>query len=154
VSAAWTGERGWRDMCQRIGEPQLLDDPRFTTIEDRLTNSAELRPIIEATMLTKTADEWEALFVGFEGNFSRIRSDLVELADDPHMLANNYVVEDEHPVLGRIKTLGVVPDFSETPGALRMPPPELGLHTEEVLLDVCRYDWDKLAMLKEQHAII
>jgi len=105
-------------------------------------------------LLTKTAEEWEALFVGFEGNFSRIRSDLFEMADDPHMRANRYVVDDDHPVLGRITTLGVVPDFSETPGALRLPPPELGQHTEEVLLDVLGYDWDQIAALKERRAII
>jgi len=154
MSAAWTGEAGWREICQRIGQTQLLEDPRFTTIQDRLTNSAELRPIIDATMLTRTAEEWETAFVGFEGNFSRIRSDLLEMADDPQMLANDYVVEDDHPVLGRIKTLGVIPDFSETPGALRMPPPELGQHTEEVLLDVLGYDWDQIAALKERRAII
>jgi len=48
----------------------------------------------------------------------------------------------------------VIPDFSETPGALRMPPPELGQHTEEVLLDVLGYDWDQIAALKERRAII
>jgi succinate--hydroxymethylglutarate CoA-transferase len=154
MSAAWTGEAGWREICHRLGQPQLLEDPRFTTIQDRLANSAELRPIIDATLLTRTAEEWEAAFAGFQGNFSRIRSDLFEMADDPHMRANGYVVDDDHPVLGRITTLGVVPDFSETPGALRMPPPELGQHTEEVLLEVCGYDWDKIAALKDAHAII
>jgi CoA:oxalate CoA-transferase len=154
MSAAWTGEAGWREICQRIGQTQLLEDPRFETIQLRLENSAALRPIIEATMLTRTDEEWEAAFVGFEGNFSRIRSDLLEMADDPQMLANDYVVEDDHPVLGRIKTLGIVPDFSETPGALRTPPPELGQHTEEVLLDVLGYDWQKIGELKELQAII
>jgi len=31
MSAAWTGEAGWREICQRLGQPQLLEDPRFTT---------------------------------------------------------------------------------------------------------------------------
>jgi crotonobetainyl-CoA:carnitine CoA-transferase CaiB-like acyl-CoA transferase len=48
----------------------------------------------------------------------------------------------------------VIPDFSGTPGALRMPPPQLGLHTEEVLLDVCGYGWDKISTLKDAGAII
>ena len=76
------------------------------------------------------------------------------MADDPQMRANDYVVEDDHPVLGRIKTLGVLPDFSDTPGELRMPPPELGQHTEEVLIDVLGYDWDKIGELKDLQAII
>jgi len=154
MSAAWTGEAGWREICHRIDRPELLDDPRFTTIGDRLTHSAELRPIIDATLLTRTAEDWETRFVGFEGNFSRIRTNLREMAGDPHMRANRYVVDDDHPVLGPITTLGVIPDFSETPGALRMPPPELGQHTEEVLLDVCGYDWNKIAELQQLGAII
>jgi crotonobetainyl-CoA:carnitine CoA-transferase CaiB-like acyl-CoA transferase len=154
ISAAWTGEAGWREICQRIGQPQLLEDPRFVTIRDRLENSAALKPIIEDTIATRTSAEWETAFAGFEGNFSRLRDDLLEMADDPQMLANNYVVEDEHPVLGRIKTLGILPDFSETPGELRTPPPELGQHTEEVLLDVLGYDWERIGELKELHAII
>jgi crotonobetainyl-CoA:carnitine CoA-transferase CaiB-like acyl-CoA transferase len=154
MSAAWTGEAGWQEICHRTGQPHLLEDPRFTTIQDRLANSAALRPIIDATMLSRTAEEWETAFVGFEGNFSRIRSDLLEMADDPQMLANNYVVEDDHPVLGHIKTLGVLPDFGETPGALRLPPPELGQHTEEVLLDILGYDWQKIGELQEANAII
>ena len=44
--------------------------------------------------------------------------------------------------------------FSETAGSLRMQPPELGQHTEEVLLDVLGYDWDKIGELKELGAII
>jgi crotonobetainyl-CoA:carnitine CoA-transferase CaiB-like acyl-CoA transferase len=76
------------------------------------------------------------------------------MADDAQMQANHYVVDDDHPVLGRIKTLGVIPDFVETPGALRMPPPELGQHTEEVLLDVLGYDWDKIGELQNAGAIL
>jgi crotonobetainyl-CoA:carnitine CoA-transferase CaiB-like acyl-CoA transferase len=154
MSAAWTGERGWREICHRIGQPQLLDDPRFEDIHQRLANSAALKPIIEDALSTKTAEEWESAFAGFEGNFSRIRDDLLEMADDAQMLANDYVVDDDHPVLGRIKTIGVLPDFSETPGAVRMPPPELGQHTEEVLLDVLGYDWQRIGELKELQAII
>src|SRR5262249_56458761 len=107
-----------------------------------------------AELMTTPAEEWEAVVVGFEGNFSRIRSNLAEMADDPHMRANGYVVDDDHPVLGRITTLGVVPDFGETPGALRMPPPELGQHTEEVLLEVLGYDWDKIGELQSAGAIL
>jgi crotonobetainyl-CoA:carnitine CoA-transferase CaiB-like acyl-CoA transferase len=153
LSAAWTGEAGWREICHRIGQPQLLEDPRFESIERRLENNAVLKSILEGVVATKNADEWEIAFAGFEGNFSRIRDDLVEMVEDPQMLANDYVVEDDHPVFGSVKTLGVFPDFRETPGALRMPAPELGQHTEEVLLEVLGYDWPRIAELQELKAI-
>jgi crotonobetainyl-CoA:carnitine CoA-transferase CaiB-like acyl-CoA transferase len=154
LSAAWTGEAGWREICHRTDRPQLLEDPRFVDIERRLENNAALKTILEDVVATRTAEEWEGAFAGFEGNFSRIRDDLLEMAEDPQMLANDYVVEDDHPALGLVKTLGVFPDFRETPGALRMPAPELGQHTEEVLLEVLGYDWQRIEELKELQAII
>jgi len=43
------------------------------------------------------------------------------------------LVEIEHPVAGKIKVPGIPLKLSETPGSIRLPPPILGQHTEEVL---------------------
>lgn len=153
ISAGWTGERGWRDICRRTGHEHLIDDPRFADIPTRLANNDALRAVLEGIFAERPAAEWERIFDGFEGNFARIREDLFEMADDEQMRANGYVVSDQHPALGEIKTLGVIPSFSDTPGALRLPPPELGQHTEEVLVDVLGYDWETVSSLKAEHAI-
>lgn len=154
LSAAWTGEKGWQDMCRLIGQPELIEDPRFTDIPRRLANSVEVNTILERAFATRTAHEWDKTFAEFEGVFCRIRDDLREMANDPQMRANDYVVDVDHPALGPVKTLGVLPHFSETPGSLRESPPELGQHTEEVLMDVVGYDWQRIEALKASQIIL
>ena len=116
VSAAWTGEEGWRQICELTGKSQLIEDPRFRDIRRRIENNRELKPLLNEAFATRTAREWETVFADFQGICCRVRSDLAEMADDPQMLANDYVVEADHPALGRVKTLGVLPHFDETPG--------------------------------------
>jgi formyl-CoA transferase len=76
-----------------------------------------------------------------------------EVLADPQVAANDYVAEVEYPSGDLVKLLRVPFQFSETPIGPRSPGPELGQHTEEVLLEM-GYDWDQLSQLKEQKVII
>jgi crotonobetainyl-CoA:carnitine CoA-transferase CaiB-like acyl-CoA transferase len=76
-----------------------------------------------------------------------------EIPEDPQILANDYVVDFDHPQHGKTQVLGVPVQLSETPGSVRLAAPELGQHTEEVLLDVLGYDWDRIGELREQKVI-
>ena len=70
----------------------------------------------------------------------------------PQVLANDYIVDFDHPQHGATKMVGLPVGLSETPGAVREPAPELGQHTEEVLLEM-GLDWEKIAALKESGVI-
>ena len=59
----------------------------------------------------------------------------------------------EHPQHGTTKVMGMPVKLAETPGQLRMPAPELGQHTEEILLDVLGYDWDRVTELRKREVI-
>ena len=76
-----------------------------------------------------------------------------DLPDDPQVQANDYIVELDHPQYGRTKMVGVPVQLSETPGSVRTPAPELGQHTEEILLDVLGFDWDRISALREKQVI-
>lgn len=78
---------------------------------------------------------------------------VAELVNDPQVLANDYIVEMDHPTMGRIKVPGVPVKFSKTPAEIGMPPPEFGQHVEEVLLEVGGYSWDEIVHLKEEEVI-
>ena len=78
---------------------------------------------------------------------------ILDLASDPQVIANEYIVDFEHPTLGKIKLPGVPVKFAKTPGTLRLPAPEFGQHTEEVLREVCGYSWNEIAKLREEDVI-
>jgi crotonobetainyl-CoA:carnitine CoA-transferase CaiB-like acyl-CoA transferase len=66
------------------------------------------------------------------------------------VIANDYIVEIEDPIHGRVKVPGIPVQLSETPGKVERLAPELGQHTEEVLMELCGYTWDDLAKLREE----
>jgi crotonobetainyl-CoA:carnitine CoA-transferase CaiB-like acyl-CoA transferase len=49
--------------------------------------------------------------------------------------------------------VGVPVGLAETPGSIRMPAPELGQHTEDVLMNVLGWDWDRISALRESEVI-
>ena len=76
-----------------------------------------------------------------------------DLPDDPQVLANDYIVDYEHPGLGTTKLVGLPVKLSETPAEPRGHAPELGEHTETVLTEMLGYSWDDVARLKESGVI-
>jgi crotonobetainyl-CoA:carnitine CoA-transferase CaiB-like acyl-CoA transferase len=56
-----------------------------------------------------------------------------EVFTDPQILAREMVVETNHPVTGKFRTMGVTVKLSDTPGAVRRAAPKLGEHNDEVL---------------------
>ena len=76
-----------------------------------------------------------------------------DLAGDPQIQANDYLVGLTVPEGATVKLPGLAVALSETPGAVRSPAPALGQHTEEVLLDL-GYGWDEIATLREESVIL
>jgi crotonobetainyl-CoA:carnitine CoA-transferase CaiB-like acyl-CoA transferase len=78
---------------------------------------------------------------------------LSDLASDPQVIANSYILEKTHEVLGPVKVVGVPITLSETPGEVNPEAPEFGQHTEEVLMELGGYTWDEISTLREKKAI-
>ncbi len=81
----------------------------------------------------------------------RIRT-IDQVLTDPHVAVREMVVEREHPLAGPIKLIGVPTKLSLTPGAVTLPPPTLGQHTEEILTAL-GYSKDEIAKMQEQGII-
>lgn len=128
-------DRYWKPFCKAIGCPELVDDPLFSTADSRRINSAEIVSFLDNIFATKDRSEWEKI-LSEEGDFIfQSIQKIYELDNDPQVIANRYIVDFDHPVLGKVKMLNCTVTFSQTPAAITRPAPELGEHAEEVLLE-------------------
>jgi len=122
-------------LCQMIGRPELIEDPRFTSEALRWTHSAELREQIETFTTTQTKQEIKVLFGG-KIPFSPIYN-AQDIFNDPHFSARNMLPEVEQPGSQRpVAVPGVPVKMSQTPGEVRHRAPLLGEHTREILSDL------------------
>ena len=130
-------QKFFQSLCDLIGLPELVADPRFGKNADRVTNNASLVELIQAKLAAKSSAHWLA---GLEA--AGIPAGPVlhydEVFTDPQILARDMVVETDHPVTGKFRTMGVPVKLSQTPGAVRRPAPKLGEHTAEVLAELGR----------------
>jgi len=115
-------------------------------------NSELIISILSEAIATKTREEWKDLFNEYDLIWEP-ETTIPEVLADPQVSENEYVVEFPHPVHGPIKLLSTPLKFSKTPIRPRLPAPELGEHTEEILLET-GYSWDDISKLKEAGAII
>ena len=142
----------WPRFCQAIGRPDLEADPRFSTHERRQENSKLLISILDEIMATKTLAELTERFRDFDLVWSPAQT-LTEVADDPNMVRNKYIVEYIHPSRGKVRGISSPIKFSETPASIRHSAPELGQHTEEILLEF-GYNWDQINRLRDDKVIL
>jgi crotonobetainyl-CoA:carnitine CoA-transferase CaiB-like acyl-CoA transferase len=147
-------DRYWADFARAIGRPELATDERFVNIASRAQNAAAAVAILDEAFASKTRDEWIHTLRREPGDFVfSVVNSIDDLPDDPQALANDYVIDFEHPQHGSVKMLGMPVRMSATPGRVRTPAPEFGQHTEEILIGLLGYDWEKLTQLREREVI-
>ncbi|HAL48140.1 MAG: CoA transferase [SAR202 cluster bacterium] len=146
--------RYWPQFVETMGLQELLDDPSTANPQGMRAGSPELTAKIAARFKQKTADEWiEVLDTSADLIYAKVQS-IDELQDDPQVIANNYITDFDHPVLGKIQVCNFPVAFSETPAGIWKEAPELGQDTETVLIDELGYDWDDIQRLQEANAIL
>jgi len=146
-------DRYWVDFSRAIGRPDLIEDPRFATMGARAGNSAACVAIFDEVFASRPRAEWlDILRNGGDFIFTIVNS-LNDLAEDPQMLANDYVIDFDHPTHGPTKYVGIPVRLSETPGSVRAPAPEHGQHTELILTELLGYSWDDVSALRSRGVI-
>jgi formyl-CoA transferase len=125
-------EKFWQLLVKALGDEPLAEDPRFLTNADRLKHREEMDRRLREIFSKRTLSEWTARLSEHGAFFAPVRQ-MSEVLTDPEVLADEMVVELEHPRAGRIKLLGNPMKFLGTPVEFRLPPPLLGQHTREVL---------------------
>ncbi len=145
-------DRLFKVLCEVMEMQHLVTDPMYSINPVRVENREILVPIVQERLLTKTRDEW--LTKLRESGFPCAPVNAMdEVFSDPQLLHRDMLVTMDHPKIGEIKQIGAPLKFSETPCSLELPPPMLGEHTDEVLMQLCGYSEDEVAELKKNAVV-
>ncbi|XP_059473591.1 succinate--hydroxymethylglutarate CoA-transferase [Neocloeon triangulifer] len=142
----------FEDFCKRIDLPELSVNPKFRNNEQRVINREELLEEIRARFKEHDSDFWLRKLKGGASPYGRVNS-LKQVFEDPHVKDVGLVEELEHPTAGRIKVVGPPVKYSEAKNDVRLPPPVLGQHTDQVLRDTLGYSEDKVSELRKCSAV-
>ncbi len=131
VNVAVGSEAIWRRFSAAVA-PELVDDRRFATNRDRVASRQALIDQLEGIFVTRSTQDWMRT-LDAAGVPSGPIMTMEEVFRDPQVRHRNMLVELTHPVAGRIQQTGLPIKLSDTPGAIRTPPPTLGQHTDAIL---------------------
>jgi crotonobetainyl-CoA:carnitine CoA-transferase CaiB-like acyl-CoA transferase len=139
------------EFCNVIGNPEMAQNPKFNSRENRLKNKEELYDFLEKTFLTKTGEEWLELLDKKVpiGPINRIDKALA----DPQILSRNMVPEVDYGKGKKLKILGNPIKMSEIEEEVFRRPPRLGEHTEQVLTELLHYSLEEVEELRNQKII-
>jgi crotonobetainyl-CoA:carnitine CoA-transferase CaiB-like acyl-CoA transferase len=130
---------------------RFIDDTRQFSPEHVDEYIEEALAAMDERIRTKDRVEWLRLFEEAGGIAAPIHT-FQEAATHPQALANEYVVEVDHPEQGRIRVVGLPFKLHKTPGRVGIAP-ELGQHSDEVLSEVAGYTVEEIAQMREEEII-
>ena len=145
-------EPTWRFMWLFFDEPEMSDDPRFATQNDRRERNQELEELLMPRLARYTMEE---LFHGLAPIRIMVGMslDAGQIANDPHLNERGLFVESRHPVAGNVRHPGAPFLMDETPWKMRRPAPALGQHNREIFTGMLGYSPRELDRWRAQEII-
>jgi crotonobetainyl-CoA:carnitine CoA-transferase CaiB-like acyl-CoA transferase len=122
-------------FCAVAGLPALPQDPRFARNADRVRHREALVALLEPVLRQRRRDDWLAALEVAKVPAGPI-NDLAEVFADPQVQARGMAQPLPHPLNPKLELVGSPMKLSTTPVQLRRPPPMLGEHTDEVLVEL------------------
>jgi crotonobetainyl-CoA:carnitine CoA-transferase CaiB-like acyl-CoA transferase len=144
--------RLFHDLCQLLGRPELIEDPRFLTNPDRVNNRPQLLAELVPAFRLRTTDEWLGTLEEHGIPCAPVNT-LQQAFAEPQLRANGMLRTIEHPSAGPLTQLGAPYRMAGETLDIRLPPPRLGQHTSEVLSGVLGLSPAELARLRDDGVI-
>jgi crotonobetainyl-CoA:carnitine CoA-transferase CaiB-like acyl-CoA transferase len=132
-------DRQFAALCNLIGQPELVADPRYATNPRRVENRVTLIEILQGIFRTRPAADWvEGLLAAGipTGPINNVAASLT----DPQVAARGLV---QNIALGNgefLPLVGPTVKLSGTPATIDSPPPLLGQHTADILSSLLNLD--------------
>lgn len=144
-------EKFWPPLCRALERPDLIEDPRFRTFDDRYQNYDAMNAILKDVFRTRTVEEW----------MDRMRGDVpcapvnsVEDAlNDPQVLAREMIIQTETENFGPVRHVGTAIRMSPGDGIPTRPAPDLGADTDAVLREYAGYSDERIKQLRDAGAV-
>jgi len=141
----------WRQFCKATGREDLEMDERFATFQARAQNNSELIALLDEVFAGRTLAEWDKS-LDEHGIIWAPAQTLAEVVNDPQARARGAFTTMHHPSAGEVKIVDTPVKFGKSDVGVRGPAPEVGQHTEEVLLEA-GFDWDDIVKLRDDSVI-
>jgi crotonobetainyl-CoA:carnitine CoA-transferase CaiB-like acyl-CoA transferase len=135
----------WAPLCESIGRPDLVADPRFVDHESLLSHGPEAAEILAEVFAERTVDEWRRVLADFVGQWTVVQ-DTLEAATDVQSVANGYMQPCETSAGVPFEMVAAPVQFDEEP-ATPARAPEFNEHGDAILTDL-GIDWDTIVDLK------
>ncbi len=126
-----TSQSTFENLARAMGRPELIDRPAFADNASRIENRVELNGELDAWLSKRSLDETLEQLIPAGGVVGPVYS-AAQIVEDPHYQAREDIIEIDDPELGHTRMLGIVPKFSETPGAVEHAGPTVGQHNAAV----------------------
>jgi crotonobetainyl-CoA:carnitine CoA-transferase CaiB-like acyl-CoA transferase len=146
------GDRQFATLCRIINRTDLLDDPRFATIQLRLVNIDALAETLEETFLTRTSRDWFDL-LSEAGVLTAPTYDVAQCFADPQVQERGVRITVPHPIGGSVDLVASPMRFSATPIETYRAPPPMGEGADDVLSSWLGYDRKRIDQLRAARAI-
>ena len=128
-------DRLWRSVCTVVGHPEYFDDPRFTSTTERAANQVALKDMLEEDFAGKPVTHWLTAFRDAGVPCTPINS-YSQILADPHVEHMGWIEDLTLPSGVETKTFISPVIFGNQRLGVRLPPPDLGEHTDEVLAEI------------------
>ena len=142
----------FKRFCHIAGLDAVAEQPAYATNSARVLAREQLVPLIESATRKQDSAWWLEKLSDAHVPCGPINT-LEEVFADPHVQARRMVIEQQHPVAGKVRTVRNPALFSESPLEYEQGPPVLGQHTDEVLRTLLQKDEEELRTLRDEGVV-
>ena len=144
-------DRFWPELCALIGAPHLATDPRYVDADARFANQEECVRDLDAVFTTRTFAEWRETLHNFSGVWAPVL-DFTEVARHVQVEPNGFLPEVKGNDGATFRLVAPPARFGGQPTTPQGPAPEVGQHTELVLME-SGFEWDEIEKLRASGAL-